>query len=151
MLNDSQRTSLCIAMRLIEDRMREIEWLLDHPDQYRLMSEVRNDMSGEMVRALREKIPGVYALIMTLRDRFALPSEIKQASREASKGLSQFWVMLQESNAKALRRYGEVDPALAPRLDPEIASLANLMLELQSVLFGGLAGSDSKSKNRRAH
>ncbi len=151
MLNDSQRRSLRIAMRLIEDRVQEIEWLLDHPAQHRLMSEVTNDISDPLAQALREKIPHVYEVITTVRDRFALPIETKQASREASKGLAQLWAMLQEANAEALRRYGEVRPGLAPRLDPEITALAGLMLELRDLLFGNLAGADVESQKHRAH
>jgi hypothetical protein len=134
MLNDAQRTYLGIVLRLVEEKMRAIESRLANPEEHGLMFEVRNDVSSEMEREIREKVAAVYPLIMTLRDRLALPVEAKQASREVVKGLSsQHWVALQESDSKSLRRYGGVDPSVAPVLDPQIETLAHLMLELEEI------------------
>jgi hypothetical protein len=137
MLNESQRTYLRIVLRLIEEKMRAIEFRLANPQEHGLMFEVSNDMTPEMERWLREKVAVVYSLIMTLRDRFALPVETKQASREVAKGLSsQHWVALKESDSRSLRRYGPIDAALAPVLDPLIETLARLMLELEDQAVG---------------
>lgn len=136
MLNDAQRTSLRIVMSMIEERMRAIEFRLDHPEEQGLMFEIRNNITCDMVHALREKIPEVYGLIRILRDRLALPREIKPASRELLTGLSQLWVVLQESDSKRLQRFGDIDPALAPALDPEIETLARLVFELENAALG---------------
>jgi len=135
MLNDAQRTSLRIVMRMIEEKMREIEFRLDHPDERALMFDVNNDLSPNISQALREKIAEVSGLIQTLRDRLVLPREVRPASRELLKGLAQLWVVLQESDSERLRRYGEVSPTLAPVLDVEIVRLAHLMLELEDIVL----------------
>ncbi|MDE3119393.1 MAG: hypothetical protein KGO52_16995 [Nitrospirota bacterium] len=134
MLNNSQRVYLGIVLRLIEEKMRAIEARLARPEEPGLMFTISNDMPPEAARALQQTIPAVYALIVTLRDRFALPLETKQMSREVARGLSsQHWVALQESDSTALGRYGAVDPSVAPDLDPQIEALAGLMLELEAI------------------
>jgi hypothetical protein len=138
MLNDAQRNHLRILMSRIEEKMRAIEFRLGHPDKNGLMSEIRNDITHEIAQVLREKLPEVYDLIRTLRDQLALPRESKQLSRELMMGLPQLWVVLQESDSKSLRRYGDVDHALAPVLDPQIETLARLMFELEHITRGDI-------------
>jgi hypothetical protein len=133
-LNDAQRTSLRIVMSLIEEKMRDIEARLASPEEHGLMFDVCNDLAPDVEQALRLTVAEVYALISTLRDRLALPREVKPVSREILKGLSQLWVVLQESDSQRLRRYGDVDPALGASLDPEIEALARLMLELEEAV-----------------
>jgi hypothetical protein len=137
-LNDAQRTSLRIVMSLIEEKMRDIEARLASPEEHGLMFDVCNDLAPDVEQALRLTVAEVYALISTLRDRLALPREVKPVSREILKGLSQLWVVLQESDSQRLRRYGDVDPALGASLDPEIEALARLMLELEHLAIGNV-------------
>lgn len=136
MLNDAQRNHVRIAMSLIEEKMHSIAARLATPKEHGLMCDIQKDITPEMARVLRQKIQVVYAVIRELRDRFALPVETKQASREILKGLPQLWVMLQETDAKSLVRFGAVDPALAPVFDPQIKTLARLMFDLENSVLG---------------
>lgn len=138
MLNDAQHISLRIVMRLIEEKMRAIDRQLANPEEHGLLFEVRNDITPDTERALRQPIQEVYTLIGALKEQFALPLETELASREILKGLPQLWVMLQESDAKGLQRFGAVDPALAQVLDPQICRLARLMLELERIGLGNI-------------
>lgn len=130
MLNDAQRTSLGIVMRMIEEKMRAIEARLARPDERALTFKVHNDIPPDTAQTLRERIAEVYALIETLCDRLALPLDVKSASRDALTGLMPLWVVLQESTSKRLQRYGAVDPSLASVLDSKIEALARLMVEM---------------------
>lgn len=138
MLNEAQHSSLRIVMRLIEEKMRAIDRQLANPEEHGLLFEVRNDITPDTGRALRQPIQEVYRLIGTFKEQFALPLETELVSREILKGLPQLWVMLQESDAKGLQRYGAVNPALAPVLDPQICRLARLMLELERIALGNI-------------
>lgn len=114
--------------------MRAIEDRLARPEERRLMYAVENDLAAGTVPALRDKLADVYACVARVRDRFDLPVEVRRASVEVGKGLSELWVALQESDSKRLRGFGPVDPGVAPVLDPEIARLARLMLDLREVV-----------------
>ena len=135
MLNDAQRNSLRIVMSMIEEKMRAVELKLAHPDEQALMFKVHNDLSSDMPQMLGEKIAEVSRLIQILRDRFALPREIRPASKELLTGLSQLWVVLQESDSKGLQRFGDVHPAVSPALDAEIERLARLKLDLEDIVL----------------
>lgn len=150
MLNDAQRSSLRIVMRLIEEKMRAIERQLAQPLEHWLLFEVRNDITPDIERALRQPIQEVYTLIGALKEQFALPLETELASREILKGLSQLWVMLQESDSNSFRRYGTVAPALAPVLDPQIETLARLMLEMEHILLGSQAPASHSVCDKRS-
>ena len=135
MLNDAQRTRLRIVMGDLEEKMRAVEQRLAYPEERRQMSEIRNDITTDAERALRHKIAEVHTLIGGLKDRFALPVEIKLASREILKGLPQLWVALQESNSKRLQGYGHIDPADANLLDADIKTLADMMFDLEQIVL----------------
>ncbi len=87
MLNDAQRTSLRIVMSLIEEKMRDIEARLASPEEHGRMFDICHDLAPDVQQALRLTVAEVYALIPPLRDRLALPREVKPASREILKGL----------------------------------------------------------------
>ena len=134
MLNEAQRNSLRIILSLIEEKMRAVTFRLAHPEEQALMFEVHNDLSPDTPQALQEKVAEVSGLIQILRDRLALPREIKPTSRELLTGLAQLWVLLQESDSQGLGRFGDVHPAVSPALDVHIERLANLMLEMEDVI-----------------
>jgi hypothetical protein len=136
MLNDSQTRFLRVVLVLIEEKMRAIERQIAYPEDRGVMLEWRADTAPELEEALQRTIGTVYAIIRRLKEQFDLPAETRLATRELAKGLSRLWAMLQEADANSLRRYGAVAPGLAPVLDPQIESLARLMLELEDFAIG---------------
>lgn len=135
MLNDAQRNSLRIVLSLIEEKMRAVTFRLAHPDERALMFEVHNDLSPDMPQAVQKKVAEVSALIQVLRDRLALPREVKSTSRELLTGLAQLWVYLQDSDSKGLGRFGDVAPAVPLALDAQIERLAQVMLEMEDIIL----------------
>lgn len=135
MLNDSQRTSLSIALRLADQQLRAIESVLERPQENRVMYEIRDDLTPAMRQRLPVLIEAVNALIKELRDMLHLHREVAPASRQAFKGLPILWEVLQESTSARLRRYGEVDPRLGSALDPELKKLESLLMEMEEILF----------------
>ena len=131
MLNDAQRTRLEIVLRAVEDKMLSMQYLIDCCGESHLMSYLKNDLTPESRTTLKKKIPAVSERIRWLRDRFDLHIETRSASREMYGGLSLLWVDLHESTSKRLQGFGHVDPLEADTLDPEIAKLAEWMLDLQ--------------------
>jgi DNA-directed RNA polymerase subunit L len=136
MLNESQARFLRVVLTRIEEKVRAIERQIAHPEGCGVLIEWRTDTAPEMEEALQRAIRNVYAVIGGLKEQFELAAETRLASRELAKGLPQLWAMLQESDARSLRRYGAVAPGLSPVLDPQIETLARLMLELEDLAIG---------------
>ncbi|MEW6543765.1 MAG: hypothetical protein AB1411_09145 [Nitrospirota bacterium] len=137
MLTDGQRSFLGVVITMIEEKMKAVEWRMAHPEEQGLTFEIRNDLTPDMAGALHTRVEAVYALVRVVRDRLMLPREVRYATRDILKGLPQLWVALQESDSKSLGRYGSVDPALGPVLDPRIGTLACLLSELQDIVLPG--------------
>jgi hypothetical protein len=135
MLNEAQERSIHIVMRLIEEKMKSVERLLEQGDQQGVTFQVTQDLTPDMVRTLHATVPEVYALLKEICERFSLAAEIKPVSREVLKGLPELWVMLEESDSRNLGRYGDVDPRVGPLLDPAVQKLGNLMFQLQHLLL----------------
>ena len=131
MLNDAQQTRLEFVLRAVEDKMLSMQELIDCGGASHLMSDLKNDLTPESRAALKAKMPAVCDRIKWLRDRFELHGETRPASREIYGGLSLLWVDLHESTSKRLQGYGHIDPDDADTLDPELAKLAEGMLDLQ--------------------
>jgi hypothetical protein len=135
MLNPAQRASLRIVLGLIEEKMRAIEQRLVRPEEHAVTYEVSNDLTPEMAQAVRDRMQVVNRLVRDLHKRFGLSMKNTPATTVLLEGLPQLWVALQEIDSKNLARYGPVDPQVPPRLDPEIATLGALMLELQGIVM----------------
>jgi hypothetical protein len=143
MLNDSQRTSLKIALRLVDEQMKKIEAVLENPREVGAIYEFHDDLSPAMRELIPGKVAAIRAILKDVKDRFTLSPEIIVASREAFKSLPYLWQVLQESTSARLRRYGEVDPRLGPALDPELKKLEKLLMEMESILFVPRKSEDS--------
>lgn len=136
MLNDAHRRNLRIVLNLVEEKMKAVESRLARPEESGLLYTVKSDLHPDVEATLRRQVAAAYMLIRRLKARFALPTETTLASREILKGLPQLWVMLQESESRRLRGYGDIDPDDAAALDPLIEQLAQLMLDMEAVALG---------------
>lgn len=135
MLNDAQRNSLRIVLSLIEEKLRAVTCRLAHPEERALMFEVHNDLSPDTPQVVQEKVAEASELIQVLRDRFALPREVKTTSKELITGLAQLWVYLQDSDSKGLGRFGDVGPAVSHTLDADIGRLAHVTLKMEDIIL----------------
>ncbi len=151
MLNDSQRISLKIALRLVDEQMKRIEAILENPREVGVMYEFHDDLSPAMRELLPVKVATARAILKDVKDRFSLSPEIIMASREAFKSLPYLWQVLQESTAARLRRYGEVDPRVGPALDPELKKLELLLMEMEEILFVPRSREASAAEDRPSH
>lgn len=134
MLNESHRLKLRIALTLIEQKMKAIELRLAHPQERGLMFDMSGDLDDGMEQILRQKMREVYGLLRILKDRFALSSESTPASRDILRGLPELWAMVQETNSRHLRGYGEVEPPDAAVLDPLLRNLGYLLYDMERVV-----------------
>lgn len=134
MLNEAQQRNLHIVMRLIEEKMRALEFRLVRPEEHGVMFEISNDMSADIASALRQEIQEAMTILRELKHCFSLPRETTPTSQELVRGLSQLWVSLQESDSKGLRRFGNVHSAVSPALDSQVERLAELMLKMGGLI-----------------
>ncbi len=132
-LNQYQRDSVANTLRTLELGLRRaVDDLATHDRGilYRRDGTLSDKQIDEMKGLVDAGLHEIEVLAQTL----ALPVE-RYDNRAALLGqLSVLWVDLHEIRADSLRRYGQVNPGLAPALDPRLERLIELVAALMNLL-----------------
>lgn len=136
MLNTAQRNSLTITLRMFEEELRQIEtWLRGDPTAgilYRSSLRLPPESRALALQTIELALEEIGALA---REFDLEPVEHDLAAAVVAE-MSVNWTHLCDARAGPLKRYGEVDPRLAHKLDPHINRLAELALALTSAVRG---------------
>ncbi|MGQ9683527.1 MAG: hypothetical protein ACUVX9_13380 [Anaerolineae bacterium] len=134
LLNDAQRSSLSIALRIFEQELRRADqWLqgrLDEGVPYR--GELHLD--PETQAAARGAIAAALEGIVELARDLGLEQREENLRAAIATAMSLSWANLCDARSDKLRRYGEVNPQLEGVLDARIDRLAELALAIASLL-----------------
>jgi hypothetical protein len=134
-LNPNQVGAVTATLRLLEERLVEIERMVSKDEQgilYRRVAQftpTQRVQMNEIIRAMREQI-------RRAADEFQLPCEGQNAARHTIGILSLSWESLEEIRSRKLKSYGEVDPELKQTLDPILQQLIRLLFQLTDVADG---------------
>jgi hypothetical protein len=132
-MNVAQRTAVATTLEQLEQAVAKTEQLLDNPPGgITFATDV--DWDEATVCALRELCARVRSQIAGLVDSFGLPVDRLSGRGVVVAAMSSAWVNLADSRPKALRRYGDVDPALNETLAPRLEQLMNLVMAIQRVV-----------------
>ena len=131
-LNSSQTRSVTITLRLLEERLAEVERLLTVDERGILYTRVAHFLPRqcEQMRAL---INELRATIKTVAENFHLPREDYDPARRMIGLLNITWESLEEMDAAGLKAYGQTDARLPELLEPHQKRLVELVLRLESV------------------
>jgi hypothetical protein len=132
LLNESQKRSVTVTLRLFEERLAEVERLLTVQERGVLYERVAH-FSPRQQEKIRALIQDARALIEEITREFQLEREIQNPARRIFGLLSITWESLEELHSKPLRAYGAVDPRLPEVIDPFAQKLARLAVELRHV------------------
>lgn len=148
-LNASQGRALAITLRLVEERLAEIETILERDASGRLYRRLRPDLSPEA----RDRVVGLLTALRSgitdLADEYRLEAESRDGARAIAALLAMSWENLGEVVTGHLRAYGEVDPQLTTTLDPAVERLMRLVLELQQTVTAAPDGNQHRSHRAR--
>lgn len=134
-LNENQRRAISVTLRLLEERLVDIEQVMNGNAQgilyrrtARFTSQQRKEMR-KLIAAMREEI-------RRAATQFHLAVEEQSAERYISGKLSMSWESLEDTRSRKLKAYGEVDPALKETLDPILQRLIDLLFTLEDATRG---------------
>jgi hypothetical protein len=134
MMNEFQRRGVTAVLRIVEEHMLRIERMLDQEDHPGILYEWKNDLPDNAKHMLLARILNIREAIEQAAGRFALEKRERRASDDAFGKLPYCWQILEEAKAARLVRYGEVAEGLDRELDPLIAMILTLVLEMESIL-----------------
>jgi hypothetical protein len=130
-LSSSQRRHLEISLGQVLAEMEEAAlWFERWP-----LPEGIQDRARQALEDLRNRIRE------TARSLGLSPSGLRPDPVRRLESLAgHWWSTVLDCRSQVLKGYGEVDPAVAPRLDPRIEDLAASLLQLEGLPKGGKAG-----------
>ena len=131
-LNDNQRRTLEVALRLLEVTLDDIDTLLER-DRDGILYAVRTRIPVERTEELTRLSAEARALLTDLARKYQLQKQERDGARTISAQLSSRWESLEDTRPRKLRAYGPVDPALVPELDPPMERLIQLVLAMESL------------------
>ncbi len=131
-LNQYQKRSVAVALRLLEKTLDDIEMLLAR-DHQGLLYAVRTEISPDREAELRRISGDVRAALAELAREYDLPIQQEDGLRVMSAKLSSAWENLEDSRPRKLRRYGSVDPEVAEVLEPQVEALIHMVLAMEKL------------------
>jgi hypothetical protein len=132
-LNPAQRNSVTIALRRMEQTLANLSHQAGQ-DETGILYRRRLSLSAAEQEKMRSLIASARQEIAALAERFQLEAEEEDGRHTAAAHLSYIWTMLEDIRPRKLKRYGEVDPALAESLEPGLDRLIALTVALKRLL-----------------
>jgi hypothetical protein len=121
-LNEAQHNSLAVGLRALSHTCNEIERLLSG-EQPPLLWEIENDLTEQERQRIATSLTRLRHQIQAIAAQWAVKPEVISVRRSIVAQLSVDWSDLNDLRPHTLRRYGEVDPAVAAVLQPAIEQL----------------------------
>ncbi len=147
-LNRNQERVVAVTLRLLEERLAEIERLMTVDEKGILYHQVAR-FSPHRQEEMQALIESLRAGIKAVAETFHLPCDAQSPPRKIMGLLSVTWESLGDIRSHRLGAYGEVDPRLKETLDPLTHKLTRLVLELEDVaLRDDSATSDSSPEGK---
>ncbi|MCX7765784.1 MAG: hypothetical protein N2246_03645 [Candidatus Sumerlaeia bacterium] len=133
-LSAAQTNSLRTVLRILEKRVDEINALCEIKEQRGLLYSVKNTLSDQQIKQLKQKIIKIKGIIEELTNKLKLEREESDLRRIIESYLSASWEDLCSTTSKGLRAYGAVDVSVKAELDPVIEQLNKLLLSMINLL-----------------
>ena len=134
LLNPAQKRSLTVALRLLEERLNEIEAILAGEKNEGILFSIENDLSSQQTEGLRVVFEEIRKRIVRAKMQFALTAESEKLSQIVAGSTSYFWSILADKTARKMSRYGTVSSHLSRVLDPIVLELDGLLNEIRNIL-----------------
>ena len=135
-LNENQERAVAVTLRLLEERLADIERVIAEDEEGALYRRVAR-FSPEQREKMNNLIAAMRGQIRRAAARFHLPQQEQDAAREIVGKLMLSWESLEDSRPRKLGAYGDVDPALKETLDPILQELIRLLFRLDAVARDG--------------
>lgn len=138
-LNANQKRAVTVTLRLLEERLADIERVIAADERGILYERVASFTPAQRAR-MNELIGALREQIRQVAEEFQLPREQHSAARYVVGTVSLLWESVEEIRSRKLKSYGEVDPQLKQTLDPMLQRIIRLLFDLTATAQGNQAG-----------
>lgn len=136
MLNKDQKRGLSIALRIVEENIRDIEQMLNSGSYTGTLYDMRHSISSEVKEEIFKRVFLIKDKIKVISNRFTLEKEYREVMRDILGKLFSNWEIVENVKAKKLKRYGAISDGLDHILDPQLSTITDLVMEIEHLLLG---------------
>ncbi len=132
----NQKRPVGIALGIVEDQLRRLEWLIRKGEQQGLFFRISDDIKEEAKPLLQERIERLMQRIGDLKDSFDLTHTQKEWNLSSLVESISLYLRVELENVMSakLKGYGPVDPELKDLLDPKLREMISLLKEINSMV-----------------
>jgi hypothetical protein len=134
LLNPYQKNSLRISLLTLEENLRRAQEWLDGREEKGILYHRKLELPDDKRKQASHIIKTALGVIENLSEKFELEAEPQNAASMFQGEFSVNWANLMDTQAGKLRRYGKVHPELHTMLDADVRKLAEIALQLSSIL-----------------
>jgi len=136
-LSENHRRAISTAALLLDEMLCEFEEYARGRERHSVLYGERNRLSsGQRKRLLRE-IEQAREILSEVTDVLELKGKEEDVRQKIWAAASSFWEVLVETEAKHLRRYGQMPPGLGDYLDPRMETLIQHLRKMSRIAGGG--------------
>lgn len=136
MLNKDQKRGLSIALRIMEENIRDIEQVLNSESYTGILYDTKSRISPEVREEIFKKVLLIRDKIKVISDGFTLEKEYREVISDILGKLFSSWEIVENVKAKKLKRYGSVSDGLDRILDPHLNTITDLIIEIERLILG---------------
>ncbi len=136
MLNKDQKRGLSIALRIVEENMRDIEQMLNRESYTGILYDMRHSISSEIKEEIFKRVFLVRDKIRVISNGFTLEKEYREVISDILGKLFSSWEIIENVKAKKLKRYGSVSEGLDRILDPHLNTITDLIMQIERLILG---------------
>lgn len=135
MLNKDQKRGLTIALRIMEENIRDIEQVFNSDNYNGILYDTKCNMDEGVKKEILKRVLLMKDRIKVLSERFDLEKEQRDQAKGIFGKMSSCWSILEDVRAKRLKRYGVVSSRLEGILDPHLNGIIDLILDIERLLL----------------
>lgn len=130
LLNNAQKNSLAVTLRLLEERILELKKLIHQRRIAGVLFRFENNLPADQLTRLEQSFDNLLELIEQTKRKFNLPERTATFSSYLQAFTSYFWSLLMDEKSDKLARYGSVAAGLKEELDPLIDRLVEQLRKI---------------------
>lgn len=134
MLNEYQKRGVSVTLRIVEERINDIEQILNSKAYTGILYDTNCNISPEKKEEILKRVSFIKDRILYLSQKSDLTKERRKATSEIFGKLSYCLEIIDNIRAKQLERYGNITNGLDSVLDPHLDIMINLLLEIEHFL-----------------
>ncbi len=130
LLNEAQRKSLSIALKMIEERLFVFRMLMVQDGYQGTMYRFRVNFTPEEKEAITQLFDRTLKNIAALKSKFGLKAVTEELTDQIMGTVTYLWTVLEDEKSRKLKRYGSVHPELKKALDPALQKIIDDLNEI---------------------